>query len=229
MMRPPKLLLIGLAVSWLCVPIANAAPSAYGSVTMAQHAYVGTAAAFVGTTVFGGDRLSTENDGAVQVRVGAARLLLANASAAQLNDLGELPSATLLSGTAVFSTANANAFVLHAMTAEIRAETDAPTVAQVSIVNAKELLVVSRRGTVMVSVGVQTQLIPADSAYRVLLPPDTASAPEPGQGPRGAGAGGQRRPPIFTGHSNFVKVAVGTTIFMAIIAIDEALESPDRP
>jgi hypothetical protein len=229
MMRVREFCAFGLSLGFLFVPVSNAATPEFGTVTTAQAAHVGTAAAFVGSTVFGGDKLSTEADGALQIRAGAARFLLSRASAAQLGDRGGTPSATLYSGTALFSTANADAFVLRASNAEIWPQTDAPTVGQVSIVNAKELLVLCKRGALMVSVGGETQIIPAESAYRVMLAPETASGPEPGQGPRGAGAGGQGRPPIFTGRSNFVKVAIGVTAVLTFFAVDEALESPDRP
>src|SRR5215475_8499746 len=102
-----------------------------GTITSALGAHVGAASATVGTTVFQGDRLSTERSGTLQLRAGAARLMLSAASIATVADSNGTPTATLQQGTAVFSTANANAFVLHASTAAIRPETDAPTVAQV--------------------------------------------------------------------------------------------------
>src|SRR6267378_1104705 len=51
-----------------------------GTVVYADRALVGTAPASVGATIFAGDRLSTDPSGSVQVRAGAARLLLSSAS-----------------------------------------------------------------------------------------------------------------------------------------------------
>jgi hypothetical protein len=51
-----------------------------GAVVTAERAHVGDGIASIGTTVFGGDRLSTEDQGSVQIRAGAARLLLLSSS-----------------------------------------------------------------------------------------------------------------------------------------------------
>jgi hypothetical protein len=56
----------------------------------------------------------------MQVRAGAARLLLLSASAAIVNDGDGMSSAKLVSGTATFSTGNAHAFTLFASKAAIR-------------------------------------------------------------------------------------------------------------
>jgi len=56
--------------------ISNASTPGFGTVVSAQYAHVGRAAASVGTTVFSGDSLDTEELGSLQVRAGAARLLL---------------------------------------------------------------------------------------------------------------------------------------------------------
>jgi hypothetical protein len=44
-----------------------------GTVLTAERAHVGDAPASIETTVYGGDRLSTEQQGSVQIRTGAAR------------------------------------------------------------------------------------------------------------------------------------------------------------
>ena len=65
--------------------ISTASTPGFGTVVSAQYAHVGRAAASVGTTVFSGDSLDTEELGSLQVRAGAARLLL---PASQPGDLG---------------------------------------------------------------------------------------------------------------------------------------------
>jgi hypothetical protein len=69
---------LGLLVSFslLTAPVWAAPSSSLGVVVFADRAHVGAAQASVGATVFSGDRLSTEQTGSVQVRAGAARLLL---------------------------------------------------------------------------------------------------------------------------------------------------------
>ncbi len=153
----------------------------------ADRAHVGEASADVGTTVYGGDQISTEQQGSVQVRAGVARLLLLSASCAMVNDNDGSPSAKLVLATATFPTGNAQAFTLFASTAAIRAQSDAPTVGQVTYLNAKELLVAARHGALTVTVDDETQVLKEGESYRVLLDPAAADAQEPA----GAGSGGQ--------------------------------------
>src|SRR5277367_6118184 len=144
-----KLFIAALTLSVATLPV-FAAPktaSVLGTVITAERAHVGDSSAEVGTTVYGGDQLSTDLQGSVQVRAGAARLLLQSASMATVNDSEGSPSAQLLRGTATFSTGNSHAFTLYASKAAIRSVSDAPTIGQVTYLNDKELFVESKRGT----------------------------------------------------------------------------------
>lgn len=209
----------------------GASAPAVGTITTALGAHVGATSATVGATVFSGDKLSTQQTGSLQIRAGAARLMLSAASIATMSEADGIPSATLQQGTAVFSTANAKAFVLRAATAEIRPGADGPTVAQVTYVNSKELVVRSTRGSVAITVDGETQTIPEAMAYRVILDPDsyletTAAA---AQGPAGAGAERTRNRPLKAGRSRFLLIAIVLSGVATAIVLDEALESPHKP
>lgn len=205
--------------------------SSLGTIITAEHAFLGDSSAEVGTTIFSGDRLSTNREGSVQVRAGAARLLLQSGSMATLNDSEGAPSAKLLLGTATFSTGNSKAFTLFASRAAIRAQSDGPTIGQVTYLNEKELLVVSKRGPLTVTVDGETEVIADGAAYRVLLDPPPTMA----QGPEGAGAGkedkrrGMSGPPLHAGRNYFLVTAVGVSAIITGLAVSEALESPNRP
>ena len=205
-----------------------------GTIVTAEHARVGDSSAEVGTTVFNGDRLATDPDGTMQLRAGAARLLLQSASSATVNDNEGAPSAKLLRGTAAFSTGNARAFTLYVSRAAIRAQSDAPTIGQATYLNEKELLVVSKRGPLTITVGDETELIPEGESFHVVL-----EAP-PAQGPEGAGAHkekdkdkdnhkGMNGPPLRAGRNYFLITAVGITAVVTGFAVSESLESPNRP
>jgi hypothetical protein len=221
--------LIAVAVSYLLLlmPVTGT-PVAIGTVTSATGARVGATVASSGSTVFGGDHLSTENTGSIQIRAGAARLLLSGASSASLAQVDGAPAARLLSGTAVFSTANAKAFVLQAATAEIRPESNQPTVAQVTYVSEKELRVRSTRGSLSITVDGETQIMPEATAYRVILDPGSYYAAENAQGPRGSGSR-QGGPPLKAGKSHFLLIAIIITSVATGVALYEALQSPDAP
>lgn len=209
----------------------GASAPAVGTITSASRANVGTAAATVGTTVFSGDKLATADAGTLQIRAGAARLMLSASSSATVTDSNGTPSATLQQGTAIFSTANAKAFVLRAATAEIRPQTDAPTIGQVTYVNSKELVVRSTRGSLAITVDGETQYVPEAMAYRVILDPDSylETSAAAAQGPAGAGAGGRTGRPLKAGRSRFLLLAIVVTSVATGVALYEVLQSPDRP
>ncbi len=199
-----------------------------GIIVTAERAHLGDAAASPGSSVFGGDRVSTGEKGSLQVRTGAARFYLAAMSSATLTSDGGVTVATLNAGTAIFSTSTANGIELLAATAHIRPQSDGLTVAQVTLAGPKELVVSSRRGALAITVEDETQIIPEATSYRVLLEPPPAS-PEP-QGPRGArtkGSGGGL--PRKAAQNKFLLVATVVTGAVTIWAVLEALESPDRP
>ena len=232
MLRLRLLYSIASVLSLLCcAPLgySSTATKPFGAVITADRAHIGEATADVGTTVYGGDQVSTDAQGSMQMRAGAARLLLLGASAAIVDDNGGAPSARLVSGTATFSTGNAHAFTLYVSKAAIRPNTDAPTIGTVIYVNEKELLVSARRGSLIVSVEDEEQVILEGTSYRVLLdPPDEAA-----QGPEGAGGGRQNRGggggPLKAGRSRFL---IGTAILIGAgtgVAIWAACESPWQP
>jgi hypothetical protein len=218
-------LAILLSLTLLTSPLWAAPSPALGTVVFANRARLGDAETSVGATVFGGDRLSTDNAGTVQVRAGAARLLLASSSIATLAQEEAGPSATLAAGTATFSTANSKAFSLHVATAVVRPMTDQPTIGKVTRLGPKELLVKSIRGSLEIAVEDDLREIPEGAAYRVVLDPN---APPP-QGPRGAGTKGMGGPPIKGAKSKFIWYAIAITGGVTAYVVSEVVESPSKP
>ena len=111
---------------------------------------------------------------------------------------------------------------------------DAPTIGQVTYLSERELLVISKRGPLTITVDSETELIPEGEAFHVLLDPSPAMA----QGPEGAGSGkdkdkdkkkGMNGPPLRAGRNYFLITAVGITAIATGFAVSEALESPNRP
>ena len=215
----------------LLTPTWGTSDAAFGTVVNAERAGIGTGPVSVGSTVYGGDRLYTDAAGSVQVRAGAARLLLSGASAAVLAKEQTIPAASLTRGTAIFSTATSKAFLLRVGKMDIRPETDQPTVAQVTVIGPKELLVRSTKGSVTVAVEDDVRSIPEGMAYRINLEPtdaELASAEATAQGPAGVGAG-RARSPRRAGRSRFIWFAIAVPVIITSIALWKALESDDRP
>jgi hypothetical protein len=213
-----------LSLALLISPLWATPSAAFGTIVFVNRARVGNANASVGATVFSGDRLSTDDVGSVQVRAGAARLLLASASTATLSQDGASPAATLTAGTATFSTASSKAFALHVASAVIRPNTEQPTIGKVTVLNPKELVVKSVRGSLQIAVEDDVREISEGEAYRVVLDPNA----DP-QGPRGAGTKGMGGPPIKAAKSRFIWYAVAITAGVTFFVLREALESDDKP
>src|SRR5258708_14281732 len=194
--------IIAASISYALVtaPVLAAPSSSLGTVVYADRAHVGAAHASVGATVFSGDRLSTEQAGSVQVRAGAARLLLSSESSATFSQDDAGPAATLTLGSATFSTANSNAFVLHVASAVIRPNTDQPTIGRVTVLNPKKLIIHSTRGSLTIAVQDDVREIPEGAAYRVVLDPN-APAPQP---PRGAANQSSGGPPMTAATSKVI-------------------------
>jgi hypothetical protein len=206
----------------------GASASVLGTVVAADRASVGGTGASVGTTVFAGDKLSTSDAGSVQLRTGAARFLLSEASTATIREDSGMPEAILLRGSATFSTANAKAFSLNASKAVIRPRSDEPTIGQVTLLGEKQLLVKCTRGALTITVGDDSRVISEGSAYRIVLEPSAEEAQNQPP-PQGAGTKGTGRPPLRAATSKFVWYAAAAVGVVTFLAVQEAMESPDRP
>ena len=219
--------IIAVLVSYtlLITPVWAAPSASLGTVVYADRAHLGAARTSVGATVFSGDRLSTEQSGSVQVRAGAARLLLSGASIATLFQEDANPAATLTLGSATFSTANSNAFALHVASAVIRPNTNQPTIGRVTVLNPKELIVKSTRGSLSIAVEDDVRDIPEGAAYRIVLDPNAVDP----QGPRGAGSKGYGGSPMKAAKSRFVWFAVAATAVVTVFGFTEVFESAARP
>ncbi len=224
-----------LVVTVMIAPGWTATGPAFGTIVSAERARIGAGPVSVGATVFGGDRLLTDEAGSVQVRVGAARLLLSSASIAVLAKDETAPAASLTRGTAIFSTANSKAFTLHVGSMSIRPKTDQATVAQVSVIGPKELMIRSTRGSLIVAVDDDVREVPENMSYRIVLDPSEAelaaeaASAASAQGAQGVGARGKGRPPLRAGRNRFVWYAIGIVGIATGVFLWKALESPSSP
>lgn len=229
MARSREIVAAILTCCLLMTPVWGASASALGTVVASERASVGGVGAAVGTTVFAGDNLSTEDAGSVQLRAGSARFLLAASSTATVHEEGGMPAATLLSGSATFSTANAKSFALNALTAVITPKSDDPTIGQVTVLGEKQLLVKCTRGALTITVGDDSRVIAEGSSYRIVLDPAENEEAQNQPPPRGSGTRGTGGSPLKAAKSKFVWYATAAVGVVTFLAIREALESPDRP
>ena len=196
-----------------------------GMVTHAERAHVGEATASAGSTIYDGDRLSTEAGG--ELRTSSAALTL------QLNAQTILTvrhpaspegntTAELASGTLVFSAAPTGNIVVVANDALIRPAATAPAVAHIRVVNRKEVRIYAQRGALEFSYHGESEVIPEGAAYRILLDPserEVAVAPE----------AEQARKKTAKWHHRFLFLVIGIAGGVAIPVLMHHVESPDRP
>jgi hypothetical protein len=204
----------------------GAAPAAtapaLGVVLQAQRANIGNGAAAVGSTVFDGDLLQTEKDGQLRVRFGSSQAALVAGGAAVVHQSADGFAANLTRGEVVLSSSQGQGFSLVADGATIEPSTSAPTVAQVTWVSPKELLVMSRKGALRVSMGDETQTVADGASYRMLIDPAPAAASSAAPGgppPQGA---------LSSGRNKFILILIAAAVAAVAVGVILAVESPSK-
>jgi hypothetical protein len=213
-----------VSLALLTAPLWGASSAPLGVVTATERAQLRSLRANTGDTVFDGDTLSTDKlVGVLRVRATAAQFQLLADSSATVTQTASGIRTTLKRGTEIWSAARAGAIELHASQARIRSLSDGPTVAQVTLVSPKELLVTARRGVLEITVEDETQIVPEATSYRVLLDP-----PDPQQ-PQGAGTKPQSNKTPHAGRNRFMLIPLIPIAVATVIAVHEAWESPSSP
>jgi len=220
-----RLLAIAMTFFLTGVPV-NGNLEAVGVVVEANHATLGSQAATEGTTIYDGDRLATDAEGTLRLRVGDAVVDLRNRGSAVLHESGSIVASEftleLLAGAATLSvTARAGEIV--ACGARVRPVSQVRGVVRVEIVGPRELLVYAQRGPAQISYRDDTETIAEGKAYRVLLNPTEEGA---GQdlSPK---APGKRKKALL-----LIALGAATAVGVSLALLDRHhanAESPDYP
>ena len=203
-----------LIAALLHLPALGASAKPLGLVIQAEHAQLANAAAASGSTVYAGDSLGTDVGGSLRMRIGVAQFYLLSASAATLAEASTGASATLVHGTAGFSSPSGAGIELRTELATIRAKTAQPTHARVTVVSPNELLITSYRGPLEVDTDGETFVAAEGNTYRLVADPQDANVK------------GARR-----SHKKFLFVLgmVGAGVWVGAWGIHELVESPTKP
>ena len=193
-----------------------------GIVVQAHHANLGSHAVSEGTTVYEGDRLSTDPGGTLQVRSGEVMLRLKEASSVVVRDGASVAvkefRAELVSGSVELSAAEGVGAEIVACGARIRPAGNTAGVIQVRVLGEKELVIFARRGSAQFSYHDESATIAEGKTYRVVLDPADDRAP-----------GDQTAKKPGRPNKAFLLIAGGIVPGVVGVAIWKALESPDRP
>jgi hypothetical protein len=208
---------------------------ALGIITEADGAYLSDRRVSAGTSLYDGDRLSTEPDGVLRLRSGAAMLYLPGDSQITLHSEPTEEKGTqvdLSAGTLVFSAARAAATEIRVNKASVRPAADTPTIGQITAVAPKLLYVYARRSSLKFSYRDESEIIAEGEAYRVVLDPsgdDTAAKPDSEQPKRKPNR--RRKGFLFflIGAGAAAAAAGGPAAMSAAKPIVEHSESPFQP
>ena len=196
-----------------------------GMVLHAERAHVGEAEVSAGCTIFAGDRVSTDAGGALRISIPGLTLQLGSQSLVVISDAAgsdEKILAELASGSLVFSAASSGRIAVGAHEAVVQPAANAATVAQVRVVNQKELRIFAQRGALEFSYHGESEAIPEGKSYRVLLDPSEKEI-------AAAMGTGQANKDPRKHHPRFLFVAIAVAVAIAIPLLVLALESPDSP
>ncbi len=176
-------LAIRLMATALAVSLASSTtphPDTLGVVTQARDANLGGGPVSPGATLYDGDRLSTQGNGALTLRTATSMLYLSRESRVTLHASPNNTKGTeadLIAGTLLFSASQVTAMDVCANDAHIRAAANVPTVGQISITGPKTLYVFANHGALAISYHGESDVISEGESYRVVLdPPDDNSA-----------------------------------------------------
>ncbi|HEY0702996.1 MAG TPA: hypothetical protein VGD60_09540 [Candidatus Acidoferrales bacterium] len=154
-----------------------AASKPLGMVVQAREASIDNASLAVGTTVYPGDTIQTEDGGSLRLKFGATQLYLLSASAATFSQKGEIIRATVGHGTVGFSSNDSGNVELEIPQGILRAEKGQSAYGQVSIISPLEVVVSSYRGTLVLDNDGELFSIPAGKTYRVDMDLEPAGQP----------------------------------------------------
>jgi hypothetical protein len=188
-----------------------------GVVLQAQRANIGDGAATAGSTVFDGDLLQTERDGLMRVRFGSSQAAVMAGGVVLVHQSTDGFTANLTRGEVVLSSSQDQKFSLVSNGATIQPSTSQPTVAQITWVSPKELLVMSRKGALQVSMGDEVQTVADGASYRMVIDPVAAAAAAPGPTPQNTQSSGKNK---------FVLIVILAAAAAVTIGVILAVESP---
>lgn len=216
-----------LSVGLINVPSFAANEKPLGLVTQATEAHLGSATVAIGTTVYPGDTLATDEGGTVRLKVGGSQFYLLSSSSATLSANSAIVNAAVARGTVGFSSNGTDQLALEIPEGIIRAANGQPGYGQVTIIGPREVIVSAYRGTLVLDNDGDLHEIPAGKSYRVTM--DLEPAAEP-QAPAGVGGNNKvvapkRRHLLF---DLIVLGAVGAASYALWYHLSESPSNPNQ-
>jgi hypothetical protein len=156
----------------LAMTAANEKP--LGMVVLATNAHLDSADAAMGANVYAGDALETAAGGTLRLKVGTGQLYLTSESRAQFMPGESGAYVKLFRGTIGFSAAASDGITIETPVGIVRAADGQRAFGQVMLMSAREIIVTSYTGTLVVEREGEEHVINEGKTFEVSLPPDPA-------------------------------------------------------
>jgi ferric-dicitrate binding protein FerR (iron transport regulator) len=206
--------ILAMTLAFLLTGISLPGQSAQlGVVALSAGGHLNNTAASVGTTIYSGDRLATEMNGTLGLRSGPVQLQLPENSAILVTQEDTTLTAVLQRGSIGFRVESGGALRLVSADVRVRPLTSALTAGQMTLENCA-VVVTSRLQSLEVTAGKETKIVEEGQSYRVVID--------------GSCGNQKNRSPIALAHGRFFLIPTVVGIITGL-AVQEALESPDRP
>jgi hypothetical protein len=206
-----------LAVALSCLLLGAALPAQApptGVVLQSTSARLNTIDAAVGTTIFDGDRMETQEKGALSLRSGQVQLILSEQSTVWMNHENLILAPTLQRGTVTFRAETGEGVEIRADDVRVRPHSPVLTVGEVTLKDC-DVLVTARTQSLEITAGKETKILEEGKTYRVVR--------------KGACGAALNHPALAVGQSRFFILPVAAAVPIIIVTIIKGLESPDRP
>jgi hypothetical protein len=156
-----------------------------GLVTQATMAQLGDASATIGTTVYPGDTVATNQGGLLRLRVGTSQIYLLSQSSAVLSSDTSKISAKVLRGTVGISTTSSDPVSLELPEGILRPANGQPVYGQAAILSPNEVVITAYSGSLVLDNDGELHEIPAGKSVKVtmdLQPSASNSDPQEAEG-----------------------------------------------
>jgi hypothetical protein len=166
-----------LVLALLDIPALAATAKPLGLVVQAREAMLDNSTLAVGTTVFPGDTVQTDEGGTLRLKFGTNQLYLLSSSAATFSQNENTIRATVGRGTVGFSSNASSELELAIPQGILRAARGQAASGQVTITTPQEVVISSYQGALVLDNEGEFHTIPAGKTYRVIM--DLQPAAEP--------------------------------------------------
>jgi hypothetical protein len=191
---------------------AQAVPA--GVVLQSASARLNTTDATIGTTIFDGDRMETQEKGALSLRSGQVQLTLSEQTTVWMNHENSILTPTLQRGTVTFRAEDGTGVEIRADDIHVRPNSPVLTVGQVTLEECY-VIVTARTQDLEVTAGKEKKIVEEGKTYRVAR--------------KGVCGAAMNHAPLAVGQSRFFLIPLAVAVPILIWLSTRNSESPDHP